>query len=967
MGASQDAGEGSAAIEAGRKLGPYEVKRRIGAGGMGEVWQATDVRLGRPVAIKVLPREFTVNEDLQGRLENEARTISALSDPHICRIYDIGEIEMPVQPRSDHREDGGGVSTLTARTSTPYLVMEYLEGETLDQRIKRGPLPVEEVVRYGIEIAEALDSAHQCGIVHHDLKPSNIMITAQGTRLLDFGLAKHLQYGAEPEELADTEDLTASLSSSAAGQTAGTPAYMAPEQFFGSRADVRSDVYSLGLVLFEMLSGERAHDFEQREELIHSIISRDPRPPREINPTIPRELSRIVLKAIQRNIDDRYQSADELLADLRGFGGSQRKRAWRRGGWAVALGLLATIIAGSAWIIRFGVRPALSATPTMSAIVTWPTSEFDSRVSPDGEWVSFISAGADRDRVWIINLDGGEPMSAFEPEGSLRSHAWSPDGSEIAALVSYRDATLMQFVSPFGGGTIRRTLRLDPEIEDSRILRWTDSGISLEVAQKGLWTLDLSDDSFQRIIEPRVGKRRRLDFSISPDGRRIGWTESGESEPSIWVRTATSEPVEITPEGFAGYAPIFIGNDEIVFSSMESGQTDLWRTPIERPLPQQVTFSRKIERAEEASEDGRLLTIRETNESSYLWSLDPASGIEQQLTTDELPDRWPSFASGSNVLALQRGKPKIDRFASILDARIFVGRYSEAGIAGLRRVRDDGCLPALSPDGRWLAYVQPDEQRRFALHLLNLDSGLDRLISDQFGLPLLYPQPLEWVSRNMAWQPDSRRLWFVERPAEGSERLWTVLMNDPEPHPEMVLEGASITGLNPSADGKRLAFVRSDEARGAHEIVVRGGEGDETVLLRTSDGQHRLSIAGWAGSDQLIALEVVVGDDYSESGMIFTIDLEGRARTVGAFERAYTGTAVVDPDRNRLYLIGASAGGSAHNVLSIDLETGRTSPITHNVLPSSSFSGLQVLPDGRIIHTRHNRNEDIYLIQFNSN
>src|SRR5438309_7620348 len=238
-------------LASGTRLGPYEIIAPIGAGGMGEVYRARDTRLDRQVAVKILPAEFAQNAQFKMRFEREARTISQLSHPNICTLFDVGE---------------------------NYLVMELLEGQTLADRLSRGPLPFEEVLKVGIQIADALGRAHRAGIVHRDLKPGNVMLTKSGAKLLDFGLAKS---GGQPPSAVDA---TAAKPLTAEGTIIGTFQYMAPEQLEGLDADARTDIFALGCLLYEMTTGKRAFDGKTRTSVIAAIVSGTPRPLRELQP-----------------------------------------------------------------------------------------------------------------------------------------------------------------------------------------------------------------------------------------------------------------------------------------------------------------------------------------------------------------------------------------------------------------------------------------------------------------------------------------------------------------------------------------------------------------------------------------------------------------------------------------------------------------------------------------------------------
>ncbi len=279
----------------GTRLGPYEIVAPIGAGGMGEVYRARDTRLERTVAIKVLPSHLSENADVRQRFEREAKTISSLSHPHICALYDVGN------------QDG-----------VEFLVMEYLEGDTLSERLTRGSLPFDQVLRYGCEIADALDKAHRQGIVHRDLKPGNVMLTKSGVKLLDFGLAKAVAPAAARSGASLTalptqtgKDLTAE------GTILGTFQYMAPEQLEGGEADGRTDIFAFGAVLYEMATGKKAFSGRSQASLISSIMSAEPAPVSADAPATPPAFDRVVRTCLAKDPEDRWQTAHDIAVQLR--------------------------------------------------------------------------------------------------------------------------------------------------------------------------------------------------------------------------------------------------------------------------------------------------------------------------------------------------------------------------------------------------------------------------------------------------------------------------------------------------------------------------------------------------------------------------------------------------------------------------------------------------------------------------
>ena len=414
---------------------------------MGEVYRARDSRLDRTVAIKVLPARLSSDSRLRERFEREARAISALSHPHICTLYDIGAHE--------------GVS---------YLVMEFLEGESLADRLAKGPLPIEQVIRYGVQIAEALEKAHRAGIIHRDLKPGNIMITRSGAKLLDFGLVKFSGSQSDPDAA------TAALSAKPLTEECsilGTFQYMAPEQIEGRDADARTDIFALGAVLYEMATGKRAFEAKTKASLIASILDREPPPISTVQPLTPAPLERVIRMCLTKDPDERWQSAHDVAAELKWIAttssetigpGARRSRGRRlvRGAALVAAGLLAGAAAG--WLAFRGdtaSRPiARYVIPASPSAPIWMGLDGVS-ISPDGSRIAYRAF--EKGSAWLYVRDRGSLASRRVAEvHDHRSMAFSPDGrslvfgrsNEILKL-SLDGGNPRKLVSGTGNGGIR--------------------------------------------------------------------------------------------------------------------------------------------------------------------------------------------------------------------------------------------------------------------------------------------------------------------------------------------------------------------------------------------------------------------------------------------------------------------------------------------------------------------------------
>src|SRR5918994_1775011 len=473
-------------VSAGARLGPYEVVSRLGAGGMGEVWKARDTRLDRRVAIKILPAELAQDPEFKSRFEREAKTISQLNHPHICTLYDVGD---------------------------DFLVMELLEGETLADRLERGPLPLSEALKYGAQIAEALDRAHRGGVVHRDLKPGNVMITRAGAKLLDFGLAK-----AAGLEAFDGATVQKPLTQE--GTILGTFQYMAPEQLETAEADARTDIFALGAMLYEMATGQRAFVAKSKASLIAAIVKEQPRPISEIQPLTPKAFEHVVARCLEKDPEDRWQSARDVAQELRWIaeGGSQAgvaapviatRRSNVRLAWSVAAiaAVVAIAAALAAWriyrsieapqVMRFSApntitsRPvetygtiAISpdgreivysaATGTSKVLFRRAIDQFEARpiagseggqqpfFSPDGKWVGFFA----RQKLWKIPLSGGQPTEIARAARS-RGAVWLEDGTIVFCPFYYEGIERV----PSSGGAVTVVSTVD-RAAGERSHRW---------------------------------------------------------------------------------------------------------------------------------------------------------------------------------------------------------------------------------------------------------------------------------------------------------------------------------------------------------------------------------------------------------------------------------------------------------------------------------------------------------------
>ncbi len=419
------------ALSPGTKLGPYEIQSPLGAGGMGEVYRARDTRLERTVAIKILPAHLSSSAELKARFEREARAVSSLNHPHICHLYDIG-----------------------SQDDTAYLVMEYLEGETLADRIHKGLMPLKQALEFGVQITEALATAHRAGILHRDLKPGNVMLTPGGAKLLDFGLAKAAPTlsgtSAIGNMIPSTPTMTiAELSSPAKpltrhGMIVGTFQYIAPEVLQGTEADARSDIFSLGCVLYEMVTGRRAFEGKSQLSVLTAILEKDPDPVSQAQPTSPAALDHVVKTCLEKNPEDRFQTAQDVKLQLKWIatGGGAQSAATAssakpaRLGWLVAAAAILLALALSFAYFKAASRPTAVVRssilpPAGTSFVAMVPSSGPAVISPDGTSLAF-AARDDKGKIllYVRSLSdlGAHPLPGTD---DATYPFWSPDGREI--------------------------------------------------------------------------------------------------------------------------------------------------------------------------------------------------------------------------------------------------------------------------------------------------------------------------------------------------------------------------------------------------------------------------------------------------------------------------------------------------------------------------------------------------------
>ncbi len=791
-------------LAAGTRLGPYEILVPLGAGGMGEVYKARDTRLERDVAIKVLAQDLSSSAEVRQRFEREAKAIAQLSHSHICALYDVG------------REG-----------ETDYLIMELLEGETLAERLVKGALPLEQTLRFGVEIADALDKAHRRGIVHRDLKPGNVMLTKSGVKLLDFGLAKAMETETSTSDLTSNPTAAARSDLTQEGTILGTLPYMAPEQLEGKEADGRTDIFALGATLYEMATGLKAFSGTSQASLILAIMQSDPPPISSLAPMTPPALDRVVKACLARDPEDRWQSAGDVVKELKWVaegpvaGGAalrsdarrprhRERLAWSLAAFAVVFGALAVLVSRRSQapeeLTRFTILPpsgqgffgTVQLSPDARHILFLLQDEggknslavrsLDNLVmrrlpgtedarggfwSPDGREIAFFLEG----RLKRVGAEGG-PVQTICESGGAFSGAWNRQGT---ILFTKEFATPIVAV-PATGGTPRPVTALDPArgelaqmhpafLPDGRHFVFVARNLDPEKTSIMLASLDSKDvrrlfhaDSNAVFADPGY-------LLFARDNALFAWKFDPRSLELVGDPAPAFEQVRYATE--ANFLLASVAGNRVAYLPWFLRRRLVWVDRKGRELGTLGEVGGYVD--VRVSPDGGKVAValRDLSHGQNLdvWVLDASRGTASRITTERTDEFDPAWF------------PDGERLVYVSDHVGFYDLYERPASGGaekiLVRTKQDKVLPTVSPDGRHLLVGVPE------------GSNFTRVLT-----------PLSERGDSLRLSADSR---FSEE------------------HPEISPDGRW-TAFDSSESGQREVYVQPLPAGPKRQVSIGGGQ-----------------------------------------------------------------------------------------------------------------------------------------------
>ncbi len=871
-------------LSSGTRLGPYEIQSALGAGGMGAVYKARDTRLERTVAIKVLSAGPISTPELRQRFEREAKAISALNHPNICVLHDIGS------------QDG-----------LDFLVMEYVDGETLSHRLRRGPLPMQQVLKMGVEVANALDKAHRAGLVHRDIKPANIMLTRTGAKLLDFGLAKPVgMQVASPASVSTVDPELTAMSSgqplTQEGMIVGTYQYMAPEQIESGQADARTDLFALGCVLYEASTGRAAFAGKTQASVIASILASDPPPMTTIQPGTPALLERVVRTCLAKVPEDRMHSAHDLKLELewlldRDVDTQSISTARRRAvPWlalaATALVVAAAAIAGTAAFMQARHVPqVLRTTVDVGEGVKLPLVN-SMALSPDGKMLAYVAqVGVEKPSLWIRPLDTARAKRVDDTDGAAYPF-WSPDSRYVAFFVPGKLKKL-----DTAGWSVDNIC----DAEDGRGGTWNASGTIV--------------------------------FAPAPLGGLMKVSSSG------------GQPAQVTDAGANGSA----------YSAAQASLSVTHRWPQFLPDGKAVLFLTMRSNATEGElmkvdiSTGKVTHIRRTPvnatyESGYLISVKNSSLIAEPVKGDSL-----ALAGDAHVLA-ETVATDADRWAgdfTVSGDRLLVYRSSsgddkvqlawmdiETGKVGAA-IGDPGPYsnPAISPDGTKIGMLVRNPRSETLT-----PSVLD--ISRNVLTPFLSTDARTRFT-GAVWTPDSKSIVFSANLTDPSRQdLYIKPVDGSEPERKLVSMDSDVFPSLVTLDGKYLLFVKVGGKATRNDIWMLPLSGDqkpvpvlatkanETLIDVSTDDKWMLYTSDETGRSELYVTTFPVPHGRWQ---VSTNGAQG-----GGFEKSGKRLAEVDLDQ-KVYEISFDGSGA-------EPKLGRPQPVLGGA-SLSTFGGASITPD----------------------
>jgi eukaryotic-like serine/threonine-protein kinase len=947
----------------GKRISHYQIVSLLGAGGMGEVFLAEDTRLKRKVALKVLPRTIAGDLEWLRRFEREAYAVSALNHPNILTVHEFG------------LENG-----------VHFLVMELVEGATLREKIRQSGLSLSDALSIAEQMAFALSAAHAAGIIHRDLKPENIMLRADGiVKVLDFGLAKltgpPVAIGSEAETLAQMTSQTKH------GMIVGTLRYMSPEQVRAQSLDARTDIFSMGVVIYEMLTGKDPFSRPTPIDVMAAILTENPPPITKQRPDAPAALQLIVSKAMAKKTDERYQTSKELLADVKDLKSELEfsARLERSTGATKALRteevtpapaavaparrfsllqvlplfLAAALLLASVWWFYVRARDEAFSLASLRSveIISWPSSpgEFYSigAFSPDGQTIAFASTRSGNKNIWVKRTNSGEAVQITKDDFANQNPVWSPNGDEIA-FFSLRGNQPGIWRIPAFGGTPALITTLPGG--DTTLRRWSKDGQTIYYEfKRNLYALDVKSGQaaqFTKLDAPNINSDS---LSISPDEQWVAYISTAQDgRSSVWVAPARGgEPKQIASDAGHNRNTVWQRDSKRIFYSANvDGVYQIFVAHVDGRKPTQLTAGDVNSFALDVSPDGARILYGSTKEDADVWGVNVAGGQDFALTSDLGSELWPDVSPDGKTVAYQAVR-NLSQGDKIYTSLILTRPTNSDEVF---RLADDGALPKWSPDGKQLAFMQ-QASGAYSLWVAQAVGGEKKLLVE--GLPSIEFTLLPYLpvqTSSFSWSPDSAKIIYRSS-RSGQQNLWVVNANGSGAAQITNNSDPNLRIYCPlwSADGARVAYSSKPNK------IPQGGKANHTAWV-TEVGTKAakavfqsdafLRLIGWSAEDKELLLATFNGRASSvrptEVALLRVSVATGEQNLITQLHSAYLYNIHLSADRKTIAFTARQ--DEKDNVWLIPSSGGAARKLTANNDPKLYFSSLAWSPDGRAIY-----------------
>lgn len=960
-------------LESGEILSHYKIVSAIGAGGMGEVYLADDTKLGRQVALKVLLSEVSGDKDRVSRFIQEAKAASALNHPNILTVFEIGNFD-----------------------GSEYMATEFIKGETLRQRMKNGSFGLGDALEIALQITAALGAAHEAGIIHRDIKPENIMIRDDGlVKVLDFGLAKLL-----PSSSASVETTLPQLNTKP-GMLVGTVAYMSPEQARGRTIDPRSDIFSLGIVMFELFAGKRPFEGESHLDLISSILKDEPPSLRTLVPDLPRQLERIVEKSLRKDRDHRFQHIKDLNIDIEDLLDELKFEAKLNRSvpptveakihqtnqdslintqsnlrsalttsisktrrftllHAVIFLLLASVVVGAVWYLRPASSSVSVAEPYKTAeIASWnsaPGELFSSAsFSPDGKLIAFASTKSGTKGIWVTQTTSTDAIQVTKDSFSNTDPIWSPKGDEIAFLSQRPGSTGGSItgiwrVSALGGSPIS-VMPVDGG--SATLRRWTPTGRVYYEMLGELYCVEVANGTSRRVTS--LGDSKVKWVNISPDEKTIAYATGGDEEWRILSSDVSgANPVDIAKgSGKLDRSIAWLPEKKrLFFTTISDSGPQLFKTTTGSLQNQRIAAPTTESSVVDIAFDGRSIILSSAKEESNLWRVNTANGAESPVARDLNAKLWPTVSPDGGRVVYQSIK-NLSAGNKLLAGNIVVRPLSQGSDADRPvTLSESGFLPAWSPDSTSIAFLKITENRT-DLFSVNADGGGEKPITSLGKTLVGYSiSPYNTTqARAFDWSPDSSRIAYVGE-KNGVSNVWSVSPRDGS-QVQITSNQDSGTFYNCliwSPDGTRIAFSYRKSGKDDGGKIVRGVKvlniqaGSVIDVLETS---RVIRMIGWTADETAIVIAEASKDNSGlppETNLSRVAVASGIETSIVRLKNIYFYNIFLSKDRKQISF--AAREQELDNLWLIPSVGGTAKKLTANNDSGLNYSRLAWLPDG---------------------